>query len=275
MRIRIRMCVGLLLLAVAIARADVFSYECTSLPAEAGWEVINEACDAEQWLDDGWLLQHVEPGCGGPPGGGQFDYNRSIEEFIGAPGFFIEWRVETDGDQSEIDGTAPALVSAWSFGSVLYHFTIAKDQVRFLRDTLLPILWIDIEPDVPHTYRLELFGEDLYIWYIDGEVIDSGVPEAAYPSSTPSIGWRAKAWFLESTTQWDYIRYGTIPEPGSGDFDSDDDVDLDDYYFFQHCVTEPDTDAGPGCIWADFDGDDDVDLIDFGHFQANFTGPAG
>ena len=271
---RTPICLGGLLVSAVIARADVFSYECISLPPDAGWEVINEFCDAEQWLDDGWLFQHVEPGCGGPPGGGQFDYTRSIAEFIGEPAFFLEWRVETDGDQSEIDGVAPAAVSAWSFGAVLYHFTIAKDQVRLIRDTLLPILWIDIEPDVPHTYRLELFGADLYIWYIDGEVIDSGIPEGAYPSSTPSISWRAKSWFLESTTQWDYIRYGTIPQAGSGDFDSDDDVDLDDYYFFQDCVTDPDTDAGPGCVWADFDSDSDVDLIDFGHFQANFTGPA-
>ena len=63
---------------------------------------------------------------------------------------------------------------------------------------------------------------------------------------------------------------GVIPADGSGDFDSDDDVDLDDYYFFQDCVTDPNTDAGPGCVWADFDFD--VDLIDFSHFQAAFTG---
>ncbi|MCH7702426.1 MAG: hypothetical protein IID37_12140 [Planctomycetes bacterium] len=251
----------------------MFSYECNSFPDEAGWEVVNEVCDAEQWLDGGWLFQHVETGCGGPPGGGQFDYTRSLAEFIGEPAFFIEWRIETDGDQSEIDGVAPAALTAGGFGVVLYHFTIAKDQVRFIRDFEPPTLWIDIDPDVPHTYRLELFGEDLYIWYIDGQVIDSGIPGAAYPSSTPSINWRAKAWYLESTTQWDYIRYGTIPEPASGDFDSDDDVDLDDYYFFQDCVTEPNTDAGPGCTWADFDGDSDVDHHDFAAFQVTFTGP--
>ncbi|MCH7702427.1 MAG: hypothetical protein IID37_12145 [Planctomycetes bacterium] len=199
----------------------------------------------------------------------------SVAQFEGEEEFFIEWHMQTTGDSSEIDGVAPALLSAWSFGPVLYHFTIAKDQVRFIRDFDAPTVWTDIEPDVPHTYRLELFGADLYVWYIDGQVIDSGIPGAAYPSFTPSISWRAKSWFLESTTQWDYIRYGTIPEPSSGDFDSDDDVDLDDYYFFQDCITQPNIDAGPGCVWADFDGDSDVDLIDFAHFQAAFTGSDG
>ena len=85
--------------------------------------------------------------------------------------------------------------------------------------------------------------------------MNAGKPEGADAHLSSSSSWRAKAWYRESTTQWDYIRYGTIPEPGSGDFDSDADVDLDDYYFFQDCVTEPNTDAGPGCVWADFDGD--------------------
>jgi len=286
---------GLLLIATTV-RSDVFSYESTSFPEDAGWEVVSQFCDPETWLLDGWYFQLVAPGCGGPPGGDQDEYTRSIEEYEGTPEFFIEWRVSTDGDASEINGSAPAVLAAGGHGAVLYHFTIARDQVRFLRDTLLPILWIDIEPGIPHTYRLELYGEELYVWYIDGQVVDAGVPEGAYPSSTPSISWRAKSWYLPSTTRWDYIRYGTIPQPGSGDFDSDGDVDLTDYYFFHDCLTgplstdnaepatgEPQLDTGsgsagasfPGCTWADFDADRDVDFHDFGAFQAAFTGPDG
>ncbi|MCH7702202.1 MAG: hypothetical protein IID37_10985 [Planctomycetes bacterium] len=264
-----------LVLALAgTAHGQVFSYECDSFPEDSGWEVVSQFCDPETWLDGGWYFQHVEPGCGGPPGGGQDEYTRDIGEFADESTFFVEWVVETDGSNSEIDGVAPAALAAGGFAGILYHFTISADQVRFLRDASFPIVWVDIQPDVPHTYRLELYGAELYIWFIDGQVIDSGRPEGAYPNLFSLISWRGKSWYLESTTQWDYIRYGTIPKPGSGDFDSDDDVDLDDYYFFHDCVTGPNTNAGPGCVWADFDGDSDVDLIDFGHFQANFTGSA-
>ena len=81
-------------------------------------------------------------------------------------------------------------------------------------------------------------------------------------------------WYLDNTTQWDYIRFGVIPVEGSGDFDSDGDLDLTDWYFFEECLTNggPDTEAGPGCLWADIDQDGDVDFGDLGLVQLAFTG---
>jgi len=66
---------------------------------------------------------------------------------------------------------------------------------------------------------------------------------------------------------------GPIAEDGSGDFDSDQDVDLDDYQYFQECFDNsgPGIDAGPGCRFADFDDDTDVDLQDLAQFQNSFT----
>ena len=154
-----------------------------------------------------------------------------------------------------------------------YHFTIADDQVRFLRDPSVPIVWVDIEAGVPHTYRLELYGLELYVWCIDGEVVDSGVPEGPYPTSDSFIVFGAKAAGRPTTTRWDYIRYGTIPDDGSGDFDSDGDRDLRDFYFFEECLRNggSGTDAAPSCTWADMDADGDADLLDFAEFQAAFT----
>ncbi len=161
-----------------------------------------------------------------------------------------------------------------------YSFYIAGDQAKLNRDNTLPIIFVDLEPGVPHTHRLELYGADLYVWYIDGVIVDQGVPEGAFPSFNPRITWLAKAAWLPNTTVWDYVRYGTIPVDGRGDFDSDGFVDLDDYYFFQECLANngpgifggPDLDAGPGCRFADFDFDTDVDLADFAVFQRAFTG---
>ena len=83
---------------------------------------------------------------------------------------------------------------------------------------------------------------------------------------------------MESTTVWDYMRRGDIPLAGSGDFDRDGLLTLNDFYFFQECLTNirpginggPGEDAGPGCRFADFDADGDVDLADYGAFQSAF-----
>ena len=73
---------------------------------------------------------------------------------------------------------------------------------------------------------------------------------------------------------------GYTRSAGSGDFNSDAEIGLDDFYLFHECLTNdrlginggPDEDAGPGCRFADFDDDTDVDLLDFAEFQLAVTG---
>ncbi len=273
---------ALVLLCGVRGLADVVSYECGSLPTEAGWYVGQNWCNTEEWVANGYFFQRVEF-CEGydPPAGQRSSYKHSLADFIGTAAFFVEWRVETTGVRSELPFTAPASLVSTNGGGVSYHFTISADQVRFIRDIPdFPILWPEIDPGVPHTYRVEQYGVDLYVVYIDGEVLDSGIPEGPHPAYDPRISMRAKAEFVESTTVWDYIRWGHIPIDGSGDFDSDDDVDGQDFYFFHECLSNdrpginggPDQDAGPGCRFADFDDDTDVDLRDFATFQNAFTG---
>ena len=270
-----------LVLAVRVF-GGVYSYECNSLPTDAGWTLINAWCNAQEWVADGKLYHHVEfcPGYD-PPEGQQFDYTKSLAEFIGAEEFFVEWRIETNGIRSELPFTAPAVLVSHNGGGVSYHFTISADQVRFIRDyPAFPILWPEVEPGIPHTYRLEQYGWDVYAVYIDGEMIDFGIPEGPHPAYEPGVNIRAKAQFVESTTIWDYIRWGDIALDASGDFDSDDDRDLFDFYFVHECLTNdgpringgPEEDAGPGCRFADLDDDTDVDLHDFAVFQNAFTG---
>ncbi len=136
-------------------------------------------------------------------------------------------------------------------------------------------MFVDIEPDVFHTQRLELYGASLYIWYIDGQIVDSGIPEGPYPFFFPVLVWGANPWFFENTTEWDYVRYGTIPNNASGDFNGDALITLADFYFFDECYagSGPNVDVGPGCRWADMDQDGDVDFQDFARFQRAFTDP--
>jgi hypothetical protein len=268
--------VGWIVLAAAPALADVISYEGTSFPEAdgQGWE-YTPFCDPERWLEDGRLFQHVEVGCGGPPGGDKDRYIRSLADFAGEQDFFIEFRMQTDGDQSEIPGVSPAVLAAAGLFGISYDFVIAKDLVRFQRDDFQVTVFVDVDPRAPHTYRLELYGEDRYAVFVDCEIIDEGIPGGQFPSNEfDVIAFRVQPWFLENTTQWDYVRLGTIPQPGSGDFDSEGDVDLRDFYFFDECLTNggPGVEAGPGCLWADMDQDGDVDFHDFSLFQLAFTG---
>jgi len=163
---------------------------------------------------------------------------------------------------------------------VLYHLTVARDLVKFISHFDLPGRFIEIEPGVPHSYRLELYP-DWYAFYIDASVIDEGVPDGPFPAYNPRVSWRGRSWYLPCTNAWDYIRYGVIPVDGSGDFDSDQAVTLDDFYFFHECLTNdrpgihggPDLASGPGCRFADFDSDSDTDLADFAAFQNAFAQP--
>ncbi|MCH7592531.1 MAG: hypothetical protein IH989_07115 [Planctomycetes bacterium] len=186
--------------------------------------------------------------------------------------FFLEWVVETDADASELPWGGGAAFSAWSQGGVNYRFFIASDLAELDRDAGIPSVFVAIEPGVPHTHRLELVGAESYVWFIDGEIVDSGVPEGPYPIFNPNVNMRAKASWLPNSTRWNYVRWGTIAA-NEGDFNSDGEVDFYDLYFFQECLT---TEAGgwAGCAWADMDESGSVDCTDWVLFLAAWTDPA-
>ena len=199
------------------ASADVVLYEGTSFPDDVGWERADRLYLADRWLDDGWLVQQADIVHAGPPQETEDDfYRHSLAAFAGIEAFFVEWRMETDGPREGFPAVAPAALAAAGNMGIWYHFTIAEDQVCFARDPSVPILFVDIEPGVPHTYRLEVFGDQFYTWRIDGELVDYGIPEGPYPTSDSVILFGARAAIETITARWDYIRFGEVPEPASG-----------------------------------------------------------
>jgi len=261
------------------ALGQVFSSEFFSDPVAEGWELTVEYCEPQSWNEGGWYHQQLDlEACLPGPGGGRESFRRSLEPFNGAEQFFLEFRVQTDGDRSEIPGGAPTVVAMGNNAGVIYHITVARDLVKFARDVDLPIWFVEIDPDVAHTYRIELYT-DRYAFYIDAHLIDEGVPDGPFPAYESLITWRGRSWYLPCHNAWDYIRYGIIPVDGGGDYDSDGAVTQDDFYFFHECLTNdrpgihggPANDAGPGCRFADFDSDGDVDLHDLADFQNAFT----
>ena len=261
--------------ATAPARAQVSSTEFFSDPVSEDWELFQQYC-AETWLADSWYHQRFDPKtCPTGTNGAQDAYDRWITEFNGEPEFFLEFRVQTDGNRSDIPRGAPTVVAMGNFAGVIYHVTVARDLVKFIPHfDLSGRLYIEIDPGVPHTFRVELYP-DWYVFYIDGWVADEGVPDGPFPANDSRIGWHGRSWNLPSHSAWDYIRYGVTPLDGSGDFDSDGAITGFEFYFFHDCLTKdgpgifggPGMDAGPGCRFADFNHDSSTDLSDFAIFQ--------
>ncbi len=261
------------------APAQVFSSEFFLDPVSETWELIQRYCEPELWVEQGWYHQRLDMhACPGGTQGGHDSYRRSLQLFNDAAPFFLEFRVQTNGDRSEIPFGAPTVVAMGNNAGVIYHVTVSRDLVKFARDVDLPFWFIEIEPGFPHTYRIELYP-GRYAFYIDAYLIDEGIPEGPFPAYDSLITWRGRSWYLPCHNAWDYIRYGVIPVDGSGDYDSDGAVTLDDFYFFHECLTNdrpgiqggPANDAGPGCRFADFDSDGDVDLLDLAEFQKAFS----
>jgi hypothetical protein len=265
----------------APAIAQVFTSEFVSDPVSERWDLNQQYCAPELWVEEGWYHQQLDhDACPGGSQGGHDSYSRSLGLQNDTREFFVEFRVQTDGSRSEIPYGAPTLLAMGNNAGVVYHVTVSRDLVKFLRDVDLPIWFIEIDPETAHTYRLELYL-DSYRFYIDSFPIDEGNPRGPFPAFDSVIMWRGKSAYLACENAWDYIRYGVTPVDGSGDFDSDAAITASDLYFFQECLTNerpginggPDLNAGPGCRFADFDGDSDADLLDFAEFQNLFSAP--
>ena len=249
------------------------AYEGDVFPEQVYWERLSTG--GERSIENGWFVQSAWPG------GGQDFYRMGIGSFaLGR--FFLEWRAVTDNPAWLIDEwQTPASAVAGGTGEATYHTVFTESAAALYRDVAIPRVIPPVSIGSPHVYRLEVFLEE-YIWYIDGVVVDQGSPIWPYPGQHAVITWGVQATEVDATTAWDYIRFGTIPLDGSGDFDSDGVITIDfgeyfpsDLYFFHDCLTKdgpgifggPQMNAGPGCRFADFNADAAVDLLDFAQFQ--------
>ncbi len=251
-----------ILAAVILSAAPVLgqtvSYEATSVfPEDDGWTLLPTSFPAEQWLEDGWLVQESELVQQGQElEGEKRSYRRDLDDMAGASPWFLQWRVVADSPPFYLN-VSPVAVAAGGNSGVLYHFVIGDSEMRFLRDVAIPPVFADIEAGMPHTYRLELVPNS-YAFYIDGTLIDAGIPEGAYPTSDSFVVFSGKTSDEITLMRWDYVRYAILPSDYSGDYDSNGVVDSDDAYFFVDCLLGPGA-SWPGCTWADMNADGTAD----------------
>jgi len=257
------------------APAQVITYEGVVAPDPSPWQRIATS-NVDRRLHSGWLTQTIE--------GEETDlYRCNIGGIGGLVGrFFLEWRAITDNPERLIyEWQVPTVIVAGGNGPGFYHVVMTESAAVLFRDINIPWVVVSFSIDNPHTYRVEVFADE-YVWYIDGVVVDSGVPEGPYPDPTARVTWGIEGNDgVTATTAWDFVRVGRIPDDSSGDYDSDTAVTLIDHYFVVDCMTKdgpgifggPGNDAGPGCRFADFDADGDVDLLDLAEFQNLFTSP--
>jgi hypothetical protein len=267
--------IGIVMLA-NVALAQVIVYEAEQLPETQGWG-RDGTFDADRSIRNGILTIDVDLGIWEPLPFGEIDAYRwnDMGQFVGGA-LFVEWRCRADSPSTELEGTASSVLNV-AGGPVINHLTIAEDRFRVWRGNSVPLLFVDIAPNVFHRYRIETRVDQTYRYFIDGDVVDEGELLAPFPNSQGIIIWGSRMYLTPSRNEWDYIRFGKMPADGSGDFDSNGSVELFDFRYFAECRSNsgPGVDAGPGCRWADTDADTDVDAQDFAQFQQRIAEVSG
>ena len=99
-------------------------------------------------------------------------------------------------------------------GPVTYHFNISSTLVQFYTG-YFPNLYFAVDPGVAHAYSLDVYGGDWFEIRIDDELMFADVPESVFPAPDALMSFGADYYRAESTSAWDYVRFGTIPEPAT------------------------------------------------------------
>lgn len=257
--------------------AEVTTSEFFSHPTAEGWTLLGQQGDVTTWVAEGVYYQDLPHNCSPGPVCDLEALRRSIEAFNGRSNWFYEYRCSATSDHIEIPAGAPAVLAIGNFAGNNYHATLSSDRIKLSGDADLPIQFLDVEPGVPHTIRLELFNDPppaTFHWYVDSILVLEGLADSPFPDFDSRVTWQGETWQQPTLNAWYYIRFGDIPLPASGDFDSNGAVDSFDQFYFAECLDrsaagEP---AYPSCSWADMDAGGSVDCGDWEAFRAAWTG---
>jgi hypothetical protein len=207
-RSRVRALAMLVALALtANARADLFWIEydasCGQFPEEVGWDRLVMSGGDQRSLDGGVLTLDSSAGLGVID---CYGISHPVDLGVGES-FLVEWRLRVD----EVVGAAhppfkPAITVGFDgYGGVTFAY--AEGSLY----SVLESTWIDFDPNVFHDYSLTTSDLLNYTLSIDGSVAHTGRLET--PCYVNAVGWGDKATGATSVSEWEYVRFGVIPEP--------------------------------------------------------------
>jgi hypothetical protein len=202
--------IGLILSAFACpAGAYYISWEGDCLPEEAGWTRF--------WGDDSGPYHGSGAARTIYDGVMTMDslYDISVFDFVHmdrslnpTPGemFFLEWRLAVD---QVIGGADPAITVSTGYSAVGFQFTDSEVEGAYDHS-----LHIDVSPAEFHEYRITSWDMQAYDLFVDGALVYHGAFLGG-PGGDSYVAWGDGAQGAASLHRWDYVRFGTVPEPGT------------------------------------------------------------
>ncbi|MBN2445810.1 MAG: hypothetical protein JXO22_03750, partial [Phycisphaerae bacterium] len=191
------------------------------------------------------------------------------EGLTGIGSRFINYEVPNSGTDNATfvpDVAVPGLYEVfvtWDNGANCYdaRYTVSHYQGETVQ------LVDQIPSGAPEPANYDQWISLGHYWFDAGQEVAGGSVNVSEEtvSGRPADGWGyrvyADALKLVFTRSW--------PD---GDYTGDERVDVDDYAYWQGCMTSPGVEYGVSCCHAfDFDLDNDLDLIDFVEFQRVFA----
>jgi hypothetical protein len=191
--------------AAALAEPYWISYEATDrYPEEEGWERLAYGGGAVRSLEGGALVLDGRAASGiadlyvaeipSPPDEGET--------------FVVQWRMWVSDVTGRYD---PGLrVSFSPQGVVLLGYS--EDGVYSQLEGGQRIA--DFQPGVFHDFALSTSDVVGYDFWIDGQLVHTG--RFAGPQYYEELAWGDAMLGATSLSRWDFVRFGTVPEPATG-----------------------------------------------------------
>ncbi len=118
--------------------------------------------------------------------------------------FVMEWGLTV----AQVDGRADPTVGVFADTSWAIGFEFAGDHIESVFEEYAQI---PFAPGVFHAYRLESSDMHTYKLYIDSVLVRTGAFVEVFTSS--EIAWGDGVKGAASSHEWDYFRFGCVPEP--------------------------------------------------------------
>ena len=193
-----------LLVAVGPARGEQYwiAYEGNDFPENEGWVRSTIATPPERWLEDGSLFidSRADP---------HTTDNYTIYFDAGLdpePGetFIMRWRLNVH-EATPWDDPGVYVISDDHY-AVMFVFA-----ERYVLSTHEGNVFAYFEPGMFHEFELRSGDMRSYELYIDGDLAIEGVFSESFFSAC--AGWGDVVAGSASLAQWDYFRFGVVPEP--------------------------------------------------------------